>query len=355
MTMMAFIAGIGILPRGEFSRPGLPFGSNPVGTGAFKLVEWRRGVRLRYEPNPYYYRASDRHIDRVDVLANIDITTQAMMFDRGETDLLTFFGDVDSWRWRRNPAMQDSLIIIKGASPSYIALNCELFPFTSRLVRQALNYAVNKEALAKRLMDRAVPARGPLPPIARGYNPGLEGYPYNPSKAKALLAEAGFRDGFETVLWAEPGDKIALSVQEDLRAVGVRAMLRETTWMALMESMGRRRTVPMGAIQAPPSDEPRDTLDFLLNGETITDEWSPNMAFYSNLEVQKLLRQAATEVDQHRRISLYQRIEEMIVADAPWLFLCHSNFEMIRQPWLKGAKIYPVWPPVRLAQAWIER
>lgn len=355
LTAMTFMAGIGIVPREEFFRKDRPFGTHPLGTGAFVLKEWRRGVRMRLERNPLCFRAEETHIDAVEVLLNVNPTTQAMMFDRGETDFLTFFDDVDAWRWRKDPVMRHALVTVKGASPIYIALNCELPPFTNRLVRQAMNYAVNKQAVVKKLMHRAVPAQGPLPMIAKGYNPQLNGYPHDPAKARALLAEAGFPNGFKTVFWAMPGDKAALSVQEDLRAVGVQAELRLVSWMTLMESAGRRRTVPLGSLNAPATDEPKDTLDFLLNGDNITDEWSANMAFYSNAEVQHLFRTAAVATNETRRLALYQQVEELIVQDAPWIFLCHGDFEMIRQPWLKGARISPVWPPIHLENAWLDR
>jgi ABC-type transport system substrate-binding protein len=111
----------------------------------------------------------------------------------------------------------------------------------------------------------------------------------------------------------------------------------------------------MGSINAAASDEPKETLDFLLNGDNITDQWSANTAFYSEPEVQRMFRTAAAETDEARRLALYQQIEQRIVDDAPWIFICHGNLEMVRQPWLQGARILPSWPPVRLENAWIDR
>ena len=111
----------------------------------------------------------------------------------------------------------------------------------------------------------------------------------------------------------------------------------------------------MGSINAPATDEPKDYLDFLLNGDNITEANSSNMAFYSSTEVQQLLRTAAVASDEAERIRLYQQVEARIIADAPWIFLCHGDMEMIRQPWLKGATVAPVWPPIRLENCWIER
>lgn len=190
LAAIASIAGVGIVPRQEFFRPGLLFGTHPIGTGAFMLKEWRRGVRMRFERNPHCFRVAETYLDGIEVLLNIPTSTQAMLFDRNETGLLTIFADVDAWRWKRNPTMQDSLVIFPGASPSYIALNCEMPPFTNRLVRQAMNYAVNKEAIVKKLLHRAEPAQGPLPRIARGFNPHLADgarFPWDPSTRRLRM------------------------------------------------------------------------------------------------------------------------------------------------------------------------
>jgi ABC-type transport system substrate-binding protein len=355
LTAFSAIAPNGIVPHEEVNRKGRGFGTHPVGTGSFVLKEWVRGVRMRFERNPNGFRPEAARLDAVVVMLNVDMTTQAMMIDRREIDFMFFLADPDVHRWRKDARMRQHLVTFKGSSPSYITLNCELPPFTNRLVRQALNHAVNKDAIVKKLLNRAVAARGPLPTNVRGYNPNLAGYAYDPVRAEALLAEAGYPNGFATTLWSMPNDKIALSVQEDLRAVGVRVEMHWVSWPTLMESMQRRRTVPMGSMNGPASDEPKDVLDFLLNGDNITDEGSGNMAFYSNPEVQRLLRQASVATEEAPRIRLYQQIEELIVQDAPWIFACHGDMEMFCQPWLKGVRMGAVWPPVHLENCWLER
>ncbi len=355
LTALPFLASIGIVPAEEVCRSGIPFGSRPVGSGPFVLERWNRGLDMRFVPNPMLPPERRPRFAAVEVLLNVPTPTQAMMFERGEIDFVTFFSDVDSYRWRRDPVRQKQLVNYKGAALFYLALNCEMPPFTNRVVRQALNHAVNKEALVRKLLNRAVPAHGPLPTIVRGYNPALPGYPFDPGKASRLLADAGFPDGFKTTLWAMPGDPMAFSVQEDLRAVGVEAELHLVSWPTLMESMQRRGAVPMGLMNAPATDEPKDYLDLLLSGDNITDAFSSNMAFYSNPEVQQRLRTAAVATDESDRIRQYQRIEERIIEDAPWVFLCHADFEVIRQPWVKGSHVLPVWPPMRVESAWTER
>ena len=283
-----------------------------------------------------------------------------MMFERGELDLVSDFSDPDFLRFKRNPKLMPSLVSANGAQPIYVALNCELSPFTNRLVRVAMNHAVDKERLVRTLLHRGVPGRGPLPMSLLGFNPNLPEYRYDPAKARALLAEAGFPEGFETTLiFAREGSfwlKAALVLQQQFREVGVRLNLKEASYGAVMELSQRRRATPMTLFDVVATvNDPKDPLDLLLNGDNITEEACQNAAFYSNEQVQQLFRAAALEQDAAKRIGLYQEIEERVVQDAPWIFLCHMNFELLCQPWLKGFKPRGFWPPARLEKCWMER
>ena len=349
-----------IVPREEVERTGRPFGSRPVGTGPFVLKQWVRGARMRFERNPHYFRAGRPSLDAVDVILTVDMTTQGMMFERGELDFQHYITDPDFARFKRDSKLQPLLQRVIGTSPTFIFLNCELPPFTNRLVRLALNYAVNKEALVKTLGHRCVLGRGPLPLVVSGFNRNLPEYPYDPPRARALLAEAGLPNGFETTLWSQRDDprwmKVALFVQQNLMDVGVTVHLKEVGYSTLVEASGRRRTVPMGVYDwVTIFDDPKETLDTLLNGNNITEERCSNNAFYSNPRVDQLFRDAVAESDATRRLEIYREIEGLVVQDAPWIFLVQLNTEMIVQPWLKGFKPRGFWPTARLENTWIER
>src|SRR5262249_17652914 len=147
--------------------------------------------------------------------------------------------------------------------------NCELAPFTDRRVRQALNYAVDRERIVKIINGRGVAARGVLPPLLPGYNTRLRGYPHDPAMARRLLAEAGYPDGFTVPLWAvaDSGSwlKIAEAVQQDLAEVGVRADIKPVAYAVFDEAVGKRRTVPL-ALTSWPQDypDPSNFLDILF-------------------------------------------------------------------------------------------
>lgn len=348
-----------VVPREEVERRGDRFGSAPIGCGPFVLQAWDRGVRMRFERHPYYHRPGEPYLDAVEVAVGVDFATQAMMLECGELDALSTLADADYVRFRRDPVLSSRVVSLAGVLPCYVALNCELPPFTNRQVRIALNHAVDKAAVHRALMGRGVVAHGVLAPSVRGFSDRLPEYRHDPVRARQLLAEAGLPEGFESELWVRREDpsflKIALVVQENLRQVGVRVRIRDVNSSAFNDLTQTRRRVPMAVSDwGATFDDPRDTLD-LLNGALRTDSGSLNIAFFSDPVLDRLFDRAAVEPEADRRLQLYQQIEAGLVEQAPWIFLLHFNDDKILQPWLKGFQHRPIWPNSRFERCWLER
>jgi oligopeptide transport system substrate-binding protein len=353
---MPFAAAV---PREEVERYGEDFFRHPVGVGPFVLKEWIRGVRLRFERNPLYYLEGEPRLDAVELAIGADPLTQQMMFERDELDLIQSIPAPDFVRLTASPRWKPYLHHILLNAIWYLSLNCEMPPFNDLRVRQAMNYAVDKARVLKVVNGRGVPARGVLPPDMPGHRPDIQGYPYDPAKAKQLLAAAGYPGGFSVPLlvgtdvseWA----KICEAVQQDLSEVGVRVQLRTVAGPVMNELVGQRQRVPLafsGWFQDYP--DPGDFLDVLFNGDRIVPVHCNNIAFYSNPEVNALLRSAATETDAGRRIRFYQDAERIIVRDAPWVFLYHPVDYRLRQPRVRNYTMHPVWPE-RLETLWFEK
>jgi oligopeptide transport system substrate-binding protein len=348
------------LPQDEVLKQGAQFWLWPVGTGPFLIKEWTRGRSFRLERNPNYFQLNQPYLDGVDILPNVDETTRAMMFERGEVDFHSYIADPDMVRYRKDEKLTPCLQRLEGVNPVFISLNCLMPPFTNILVRQAMNHAVNKAALVKKLLHRGVAGRGALPMNISAYNPNLPEYAYDPGKARALLTEAGFGNGFESTLWVSREIsshlKVAQSVQQDLDAVGVRVQLKVVSIVAINDSAQRPGRVPMGVFYwGGTIDDPKETLDIYFNSNISEQGFGLNSAFYKSDRVQSLFQQADVELNPKRRIRLYQNIEECVVRDAPWIFLCYLDWEVIRQPWLKGFRLSGVWPSTRFETAWLEK
>lgn len=350
------------VPREEVERHGEHFGRYPVGGGPYTLVNWQRGTRMRLEKSPSYYRADDVRLEAIELMVGGDETLHMMMFERGELDIAsvtsTGIPDADFIRVMKDPVLSQRVAHQPLNAIQYLSMNTEMPPFDQVNVRRAVNHAIDRKRIVSLISDRGILARGVLPPGMPGFDEQLEGYDYDPEKARKLLTEAGYPNGFSTELMvtAQSGidTKIGQAVQQDLAEVGIAVEIRPVTGPTRIEATGRRGTVPFstfGWYQDYP--DPSNFLDVLLNGNRITEVNSTNVAFYDNDQVNALLNEASNSTDQAGRLALYQEAERLVVEDAPWVFLYYPQMYLLRQPWLKGLKLNPVWP-IRYELMWIE-
>ena len=350
------------VPREEVERHGDRFGRYPVGGGPYTLAAWQRGTRMLLEKSPSYYRADEVRLEAIELMVGGDETLHMMMFERGELDIasVTSAGipDADFIRVMNDPVLRERVAHQPLNAIQYLSMNTEMPPFDNVNVRRAVNHAIDRKRIVRLISDRGILARGVLPPGMPGFNEALQGYDYDPEKARELLEEAGYPEGFTTELMitAQSGidTKIGQAVQQDLAAVGIMVEIRPVTGPTRIEATGRRGAVPFstfGWYQDYP--DPSNFLDVLLNGDRITEVNSTNVAFYDNERVNALLNEASTSTDQAHRLALYQEAERLIVDDAPWVFLYYPQMYLLRQPWLKGLKLNPVWP-IRYELMWIE-
>ncbi|NUP98225.1 MAG: ABC transporter substrate-binding protein [Armatimonadetes bacterium] len=317
-----------------------------VGCGPYQLEEWVRGLRIRVRRFPGYYRQDLGLVGAVEQRFGIPDFMQLMMFERGEVDV----SDIplpDFGRVMASPRLRPLLRTAPDNAIYYCSMNTEMPPFNRREVRQAFNYAVDKERLVRILNHTSTAARGVLPPGMPGYNPSLRGYPYDPALARRLLAAAGYPNGLNVVLTtrSRPTEKAwAEAVQQDLRQVGVRVTLNAISfpqWLDLAGTRGKLAFTVGNWFQDYP--DPSNFLDVLLNGNRITAVNSNNRAFYHNPRVNALLDRARGMTDNAARLRLYQEAEELVVEDAPWIFLFHPNRFVLVQPWVHDYVLHPVW------------
>jgi len=185
----------------------------------------------------------------------------------------------------------------------------------------------------------------------------LRGYDYNPEQARQLLRQAGLPLPLHTVLWhglQEPYRYIAEGVQGDLKQVGIEVDLKPVTYAQLVSAMALRGQVPMAVsgwnVAIP---DGMDMLGQQFDGRSVTNAFTWNETFYQNPDVDRLLDEAAPEINLERRYGLYQKVEQMIMHDAPLALLGHMNKYALRQRRLKGPLLEPLWI-YRFDRVWIE-
>ncbi len=221
---------------------------------------------------------------------------------------------------------------------------------SGKRVRQAFNYAIDKERIVKVSNERYTAADGVVPPHMAGYHSRVKGYPYDPEKAKKLLAEAGYPNGLPDPLelWisneSSSGIRIAEVIEQNLADVGVTVKLNAVNYNVFLPAAGMRKKLAFsfsGWYQDYP--DPSDFLDVLFSSSVITDTECNNMAFYSSEKADQLMDAGDKETDPERRMRDYEEAEQVIVDDAPVVPLVDSVEIWMRQPWLKGFKLHPVW------------
>ncbi len=224
------------------------FGHMPVGTGAFQLGEWTTGQRLVLTRNEDYWREGLPYLDSVTFEVGQEPIVALLRLQNGEVDVP---GDgIPPAKFQEVMADPDQAArVVEGGQlqTGYITLNTTMPPFDNVDVRRAINMAINKDRIVQLINGRAIPATQPLPPSMPGYTEGYAGFAYDPDAARALLADAGFADGFETELYVmntDPNPRIAQAIQQDLAAIGITASIQSLAQANVIEA-GGAGTAPM--------------------------------------------------------------------------------------------------------------
>ncbi len=316
-------------------------------SGPYEVVEWDEGRRIELVRRANYHDPSRQRIERIVLLENVPRDLQFMMFERGELDAAERLSGSDQ-RWiERQPAWAPQLKTRALMNAFGSRMNTREKPFDDRRVRQAMNYAVNKDRISKLLMGTSVPSHGVLAPGAFGRDDTLQPYPHDPVKARALLAEAGYPDGFEldyVTLGDEEAEKLAVSLQADLAEVGIKMSITRITISALGDAIGRP-SGPKFSIVTWLGDypDPLSLLDPLFHSRNIADESSTNFSFFKNPELDGLLDAGRGEADRDKRAALYRRAEHILYDEAPWIWGYHQLMTEVVQPYVRDYRPHPVW------------
>ncbi|MFJ5792406.1 ABC transporter substrate-binding protein [Lysinibacillus sp. NPDC093197] len=300
---------------------------NPVGTGPFKFVKWTRNDSITIEKNPDYRIAGFPKLDKVIFRSIPDNSARLNALNNGEVDVVDGLSPSDKGSIETNGDLQ--LIERPSMNVGYLGLTVTRPPFDNVKVRQAVNYAIDKQALVDAFYEGlAQPAKNPMPPVIAGYNDDITGYAYDPEKAKALLKEAGY-DGKEIELWAMPvprpympdGQKIAEAIQKNLADVGIPSKIVSFEWATYLEKAQNGEADAFLLGWTGDNGDADNFLYTLLDADNIG---SNNYTFYDNQELHKLFVAAQTEVNEDKRIELYKQAQTIISEDAPWVPLAHS-------------------------------
>ncbi|MGO8570614.1 ABC transporter substrate-binding protein [Rhizobium ruizarguesonis] len=318
-----------VVPKEAVEAAAGDFGKKPVGSGTFILKDWTIGQQLVFERNKDYFVKGVPYIDSFKVEVGQEPLVALLRLQKGEVDIAGDGIPPAKFLEIKNSA-DGAQMIVDGEQlhTGYITLNTKVKPFDNVKVRQALNMAINKDRITRILNGRATPANQPLPPLMPGYDKSFTGYAYEVAKAKALLAEAGYPDGFETVLYStntDPQPRIAQAIQQDLAAVGVKAEVRALAQANVISAGGTEGEAPMiwsgGMAWIADFPDPSNFYGPILGcAGAVPGGW--NWSWYCNADLDKRAVAADSMSDPAKaaeRTAAWGKIFTDIMADAPWI------------------------------------
>lgn len=320
-------------PKYTQEKNGEALGSAPVGTGPYKFVKWLKDEEVVLEANPDYWGGKPK-IDRVVFRPIKETRTRIAELKSGGADIAVDIPPEDV-----SSLQADGTKIETVASDFLYFLAFDTTrdtPLKDKRVRQAINYAVNVEAIQEALLNGMGNRIAlTLPSNGFAYNPDWKPYPYDPAKAKELLAEAGYPDGFSIPLMTRKGrflkdSEIVEATAGFLRKVGIKAeiqYLEPGVWGQISEKKGREGITFPGWSGRDPN---LVWLPLLKTGQY--------QSYFSNAELDKLLDEGAATIDPAERKAIYEKAAAIIKDEAPHL-------PMIQPPLIYGLNAKLNWKP----------
>ena len=321
---------------------------NPVGTGPFTFVEWKQTDFVKAKKFDGYWKKGYPKVDSVTWKPVLENNTRAAMLQTGETDFAFPLPYEQAAELEKNTKLK----LVTGPSiiTRYVSFNMQQKPFDNLKVRQAINYAINKEALAKVAFGGyAVPAQGIVPQGVK-YAHQMAPWPYDPKKARELLKEAGYANGFESVLWSAytttTAQKTIQFIQQQLAQVGIKLSVQSlepgqrTEWV---QTAPDAKTAKVRMYYAGWSSSTGEA-DWALRPLLATEAWPPklnNTAYYSNEKVDGYIAKALKSVDDKEKADLYREAQEQIMKDAPWAPLVTEKNLYATSKRLSGVYVMP--------------
>ena len=330
-----------VVPFEEVERRGPDFSAHPVGTGPFVLEGWLPNRELRLEKRVDYFDGS-AHVRGIIYRIIPEDLTAVTEFELGNLDIITIPAS-EYLRFRRDSKKQNFISSQKGINTYYIGLNCSKPPFNNPDIRKAVSYAIDREKILNTIYEgRGRLADGPVPDLIRTWKSSIP-YDYNPEKAREIIKREGLEGtaiSFYVTADQEVVD-VAEVIQSYINAIGMKVEIKQLEWSAYKEALNRGEPNMFYLSWWADYPDPENFLFPLFHSSNFGA--GGNRTRYRNPSVDSLVEKGQHTLDRNERNLLYQEAEELIVADAPWVFLWHRTDFTIRQPWIKNYRIYSIY------------
>ncbi len=323
-----------ILPREAVE--GGNFGAAPVGLGPYKFVEHVPGSRLVAERWEKFYKAGKPYADRVHLLIMGEAAARDVAFRNKEIDT-SILGPAQYVAYRADADLSKGILEVAEVFTRNMTMNPAFKPFSDKRVRQAFNHAIDTDLIIRRLVrDKAYRATSWLPIASPAYDKNMKPYAFDPEKAKKLLADAGYKDGFEFEWTTSQNESWGLPIVEAaipyLSRVGIKVKPK------LVETAVLTEVAMKGDFQAyiTSNQTGPDSLSTLRCFDSRTPRTACNYSGFNNPAYDKLLDDAAAAADEAGRNKLLAQANALLYEEAPVWFFNYNKAVMAYQPWVHG-------------------
>lgn len=317
----------------------------PIGTGPFVFKNYVKDNTIRYTANPDYFHGKAKIDDLVfSITTDPSVRFQKLRAKECQLVVEPSPADLPAMRKVSHIAIMDR----PGLNIGYLSFNVQKKPFDNVKVRQALSMALNRESYINAIyLGNATVAKNPIPPTQWSYNNAVKDYVYNPTKAKELLKEAGYPNGFESELWILPvsrpynpnGKKMGELMQSDLAKIGVKIKLMTYKWATYLEKAKNGEHQMMQIGWTGDNGDPDNFLNTLLGCAAVKD--GSNYSKWCYQPYEKLIQLAKVTSDVPRRTKLYEEAQTIFKDQAPWVTLAHATVFRALDKSVTGYKISP--------------
>jgi peptide/nickel transport system substrate-binding protein len=329
---------------------GTDLSDHPIGTGPWKLVEWKHDDYLLFARNDSYWGGPPKAESlRARIIA--EPSTAVAEYESGNVDVLQV-PPSEAREWTDDESKKPRLASVPALQLVYVAINTTRGPLTDVRVRQAINYSIDVQRIIERLVGgRGTRASGVIPPSLAGFDSSRSPYLFDQAKAKALLAAAGHRGGIDIELWVPTNPiyiRIAETMQAYLGAVGIRVKVIQRE-AAATRAAARRGDTDL-IIKDWYADYP-DAENFLYPLlHSSNAGLGGNVSFFHNDAFDALVSAARRELNDDLRAALYRQADSLAQHEAPMVFLYFYNDLYAVQPWIRAFS-----PPVIFnGQRWLD-
>lgn len=335
-----------IISPAAIEKYGMDLGQNPVGTGAYTLEHWRKDEELVLTRNEEYW--GQKGATKTLIYKPIpDTQSRIIALQTGETDLISHVPATDLKRFQDDKAFK--VLTVTSNGQRQFRFNHAKEIWNDPRVRQAVSYAIDRKSILENVMgNNGTLSVGPLSPVTWGA-PNFGPIPYDPDKARQLLADAGYPNGFSinliTTARYDMGVEVAEAIQAQLGKVGIQAKLEVVEWGVFVGNLGGKKPEELAwdffIMGAGPSTGDADWgLRPIFTTQPTNEN---NYGFYSNQEFDDLIFAAMAETDQDKRLDLYKRAGEIVYMTDPgavWLY--DTPLVLVSSAKVDGVSMIPV-------------